>query len=162
MEEPFITYFRKLDIMTNSTPLHVRGMPDQLRQQEMGTSIAGCTAKRPLRGKNCTGASVLCGSTFLKISTGISSLMSCPVSRFCQNTTCCEPIEAFGATLPPGAGPEAGRFKALLADGYTIEDIAFPVGGFSDRRSFTKSFKKAFGVAPSVLREDGEVDCYPG
>ena len=42
--------------------------------------------------------------------------------------------------------------KALLAGGYTLEEIAYRLG-FSDRRSFTKSFKKAFGVAPSVLRE---------
>ena len=42
---------------------------------------------------------------------------------------------------------------ALLKDGHALEDIAFRLG-FSDRRSFTKAFKKVFGVAPSVMREE--------
>ena len=46
-----------------------------------------------------------------------------------------------------------GVSKALLAEGHTLEDIAYQLG-FSDRRSFTKAFKKAHGVAPSALREE--------
>ncbi|MCB9286430.1 MAG: helix-turn-helix transcriptional regulator [Lewinellaceae bacterium] len=42
--------------------------------------------------------------------------------------------------------------KSLLKDGHTLEDIAYRLG-FSDRRSFTKAFKKAIGVPPSVMRE---------
>ncbi len=43
--------------------------------------------------------------------------------------------------------------KELLAKGHTLEDIAFHLG-FSDRRSFTKAFKKGYGMAPSVMREE--------
>lgn len=39
----------------------------------------------------------------------------------------------------------------LLHGGATLEDIALSLG-FSDRRSFTKAFKKAYGKAPSVYR----------
>jgi AraC-like DNA-binding protein len=35
-----------------------------------------------------------------------------------------------------------------------IEEIAFEVG-FSDRRSFTKAFKKEEGVSPSLYRKIG-------
>lgn len=41
----------------------------------------------------------------------------------------------------------------LLAKGFTLEEIAYRMG-FSDRRSFTKTFKKAYGVAPSAMREE--------
>ncbi|MCO6489370.1 MAG: helix-turn-helix transcriptional regulator [Phaeodactylibacter sp.] len=43
--------------------------------------------------------------------------------------------------------------KALLAEGHTLEDLAFRLG-FSDRRSFTKAFKKAYGMAPSAMRAE--------
>jgi len=39
----------------------------------------------------------------------------------------------------------------LLQKGMTLEDIALSLG-FSDRRSFTKAFKKVYGIAPSVYR----------
>lgn len=41
--------------------------------------------------------------------------------------------------------------RELLDNRQTLEDIAFQLG-FSDRRSFTKAFKKAHGVAPSIYR----------
>ncbi|MCB0557268.1 MAG: helix-turn-helix transcriptional regulator [Phaeodactylibacter sp.] len=45
------------------------------------------------------------------------------------------------------------RAQRLLAKGWLMEEIAFDLG-FSDRRSFTKAFKKAFGLAPSGFREN--------
>lgn len=44
------------------------------------------------------------------------------------------------------------RAQRLLAKGWLMEDIAFDLG-FSDRRSFTKAFKKLYGLAPSGFRE---------
>lgn len=41
--------------------------------------------------------------------------------------------------------------RKLVAEGHTLEDIAYRLG-FSDRRSFTKAFKKTFGMAPSMMR----------
>ncbi|MCB9273952.1 MAG: helix-turn-helix transcriptional regulator [Lewinellaceae bacterium] len=41
--------------------------------------------------------------------------------------------------------------RGLLSKGWLLEDIAFELG-FSDRRSFTKAFKKEFGLAPSGFR----------
>jgi len=62
--------------------------------------------------------------------------------------------EAFGTTpYRQVLDLRLGFSKALLAEGHTLEDIAYRLG-FSDRRSFTKAFKKAHGVAPSVLREE--------
>ncbi len=47
--------------------------------------------------------------------------------------------------------------RRLLSKGWLLEDIAFELG-FSDRRSFTKAFKKAYGQAPSGFREPGVLD----
>ncbi|MCO6478908.1 MAG: helix-turn-helix domain-containing protein [Phaeodactylibacter sp.] len=61
--------------------------------------------------------------------------------------------EAFGATpYRQVLDLRLEASKELLAEGHTLEDIAFRLG-FSDRRSFTKAFKKGFGMAPSVMRE---------
>jgi AraC-like DNA-binding protein len=41
----------------------------------------------------------------------------------------------------------------LLSQGMTLEKIAMHLG-FSDRRSFTKAFKKVYGIAPSTYRTE--------
>ncbi|MCB0551271.1 MAG: helix-turn-helix domain-containing protein [Phaeodactylibacter sp.] len=46
--------------------------------------------------------------------------------------------------------------KTLLSEGHTLEEIAYRLG-FSDRRSYTKAFKKAFGMAPSLMRAESGV-----
>ena len=43
------------------------------------------------------------------------------------------------------------RAKELLSKDYNLEEIAYEVG-FSDRRSFTKAFKKAYQAPPSAFR----------
>lgn len=43
--------------------------------------------------------------------------------------------------------------KKLVKHDFSFEEIAFKVG-FSDRRSFTKAFKRVFGCPPSTYRRD--------
>ena len=43
------------------------------------------------------------------------------------------------------------KAKELLIKNISLEEVAFQVG-FSDRRSFTKAFKKMFGIPPSTCR----------
>lgn len=43
--------------------------------------------------------------------------------------------------------------KRMMKTDKSLEEIAFQVG-FSDRRSFTKAFKKELGIAPSLYRND--------
>lgn len=60
--------------------------------------------------------------------------------------------EAFGVTpYRQVLNLRLKRSLQLLQEGHTLEDIALSLG-FSDRRSFTKAFKKVFGCAPSVKR----------
>ncbi len=44
------------------------------------------------------------------------------------------------------------KAKQMMQGEYSLEDIAFKLG-FSDRRSFTKAFKKLEGVSPSIFRK---------
>jgi AraC-like DNA-binding protein len=44
--------------------------------------------------------------------------------------------------------------KKMMQTDRNLEEIAFEVG-FSDRRSFTKAFKKEEGVSPSLYRKIG-------
>lgn len=44
------------------------------------------------------------------------------------------------------------KAKDMMQENYGLEDIAFKLG-FSDRRSFTKAFKKAEGMSPSLFRK---------
>ncbi|MCB0560910.1 MAG: helix-turn-helix transcriptional regulator [Lewinellaceae bacterium] len=140
--------------MTKFTPLHVQGMPDQLRQQEIERQLQGITAKRPSTRKElyrrlCIVRQYILENFHRNIQLDELS-REAALSKYHLLRTY---KEAFGATpYRQVLDLRLGASKALLADGYTIEDIAFRLG-FSDRRSFTKSFKKAFGVAPSVLRE---------
>lgn len=43
------------------------------------------------------------------------------------------------------------KAKQMMHGDFSLEDIAFKLG-FSDRRSFTKAFKKSEGVSPSIFR----------
>jgi len=47
--------------------------------------------------------------------------------------------------------------KKLVVKDYALEEIAFQLG-FSDRRSFTKAFKKAFSISPTGFRQFSRIN----